>query len=434
MQVSVQTLNGLERQITVAVPAEKIETEIKTRLDSLSKRARISGFRPGKAPLHVIKQHYGDKVQQEVMGEVLESSFYEAVVKEKLRPAGSPHIHPKSRVPGQPLEYTATFEIYPEVSLNSLSGIEIERPSAQITDADVDRVLENIRKQRMEWHVVERVSKAGDRVRVDFKGVLEGGDFPGNEAQDMPVELGKQRMIPGFEEQLAEVSAGVHKSFTLKFPTDYHRAEMAGKEVQFDVKVIAVEEARLPEITEGFVRSLGVSDATLESLRKDVRQNMQRELDSRIQTTLKQNVMDALIKSHPITVPKALVQQEVQLLLKNQNIAQSASNSADQVAANSKLQEFAERRVGLALILSEIVRQQSLKVEPKKLREAVEHFASTYEKPDEVVQWYYADKKRLGEVESYVLENEVVAWVAANARLKDVGSSFDALIKQGQTA
>lgn len=434
MQVSVQTLNGLERQITVAVPAEKIETEIKTRLDSLSKRARISGFRPGKAPLHVIKQHYGDQVQQEVMGEVLESSFYEAVVKEKLRPAGSPHIHPKLRAPGQPLEYTATFEIYPEVSLNSLSGIEIERPSAQITDADVDRVLENIRKQRMEWHVVERASKTGDRVRVDFKGMLEGGDFPGNEAQNMPVELGKQSMIPGFEEQLTEVSAGAHKSFTLKFPIDYHRAEMAGKEVQFDVKVNSVEEARLPEITEDFVRSLGVPDATLDSLRKDVRQNMQRELDDRIQTKLKQNVMDALIKSHPIAVPKALVQQEVQALMKNQNIVQSASNSADQVAANSKLQEFAERRVGLALILSEIVRQQSFKVEPKKLREAVEHFASTYEKPDEVVQWYYADKKRLGEVESYVLENEVVAWVAANAHLKDVGSSFDALIKQGQTA
>ena len=434
MQVSVQTLNGLERQITVAVPAEKIETEIKTRLNSLSKRARISGFRPGKAPLHVIKQHYGDKVQQEVTGEVLESSFYEAVVKEKLRPAGSPHIHPKMREPGQPLEYTATFEIYPEVSLNPFGSMEIERPTAEITEADVDRVLENIRKQRMEWSGVERASKTGDRVRVNFKGALEGGDFPGNEAEDMPVELGKQRMIPGFEENLTGVSAGSQLSFAVRFPSDYHRAEMADKEVQFDVKVNAVEEARLPEITEEFVRSLGVADATVESLRKDVRQNMQRELDNRIQTTLKQNVMDALIKSNPITVPKALVQQEVHALMQNQDIAKSSSNAGDQAAANNKLQEFAERRVGLALILSEIVRQQSFKVEPKKLREAVEHFASTYEKPDEVVQWYYADKKRLGEVESYVLENEVVAWVAANVRLKDISSSFDALIKQGQTA
>ena len=434
MQVSVQTLNGLERQITVAVPAEKIETEIKTRLDSLSKRVRISGFRPGKAPLHVIKQHYGDKVQQEVMGEVLESSFYEAVVKEKLRPAGSPHIHPKMRQPGQPLEYTATFEIYPEVSLNPLSGIEIERPTAEINEADVDRVLENIRKQRMEWSVVERVSKTGDRVRVNFKGALNGGDFPGNEAEDMPVELGKQRMIPGFEENLTGIAAGSHLSFTVRFPPDYHRTEMADKEVQFDVKVNAVEEARLPEITDEFVRSLGVADATVESLRKDVRQNMQRELDDRIQTILKQNVMDALIKSNPITVPKALVQQEVHTLMQNQNIAKSASNASDRAAVNEQLQVVAERRVGLALILSEIVRQQSFKVEPKKLREAVEHFASTYEKPDEVVQWYYADKKRLGEVESYVLENEVVAWVATNSRLKNVDSSFDALIKQGQTA
>ncbi len=434
MQVSVQTLNGLERQITVAVPAEKIESEIKTRLNSLSKRARISGFRPGKVPMHVIQQHYGNQVQQEVTGEVLESSFYEAVVKEKLRPAGSPHIHPKSRQPGQPLEYTATFEIYPEVSLNPFGGIEIERPSAEITEADVDRVLDNIRKQRMEWQVVERASQTGDRVRVDFKGALDGGDFPGNEAQDMPVELGKQRMIPGFEENLTGVSAGAQLSFTLRFPSDYHRAEMAGKEVQFEVKVNAVEEARLPELTEDFVRSLGVADSTVASLRKDVRQNMQRELDDRIQAKLKQNVMDALIKNNPIVVPKALVQQEVQVLMKNENIADSASKSLDQATAKNQLHEFAQRRVGLALILSEIVRQQNLKVEPKKLREAVEHFASTYEKPDEVVQWYYADKKRLGEVESYVLENEVVTWVAANARLKDVGSSFDALIKQGQTA
>ena len=434
MQVSVQTLNGLERQITVAVPAEKIEIEIKTRLNSLSKRARISGFRPGKAPLHVIKQHYGDKVHQEVMGEVLESSFYEAVIKEKLRPAGSPHIHPKARQPGQPLEYTATFEIYPEVSLNPFSGIEIERPTAEITEADVDRVLDNIRKQRMEWSEVQRTSITGDRVRIDFKGALEGGNFPGNEAQNMPVELGKQRMIPGFEDNLIGVSAGAQLSFTLQFPSDYHRAEMAGKEVQFDVKVNAVEESKLPELTPDFVRSLGVADATIESLRKDVRQNMQRELDDRIQTTLKQNVMDALIKSNPIPVPKALVQQEMHALLQNQNIAQSASNSGEPVASNNKLEEFAQRRVGLALILSEIVRQQNFKVEPKKLRQAVEHFASTYEKPDEVVQWYYADKKRLGEVESYVLENEVVAWVAANTVIKDIGSSFDALIKQGQTA
>lgn len=434
MQVSVQTLNGLERQITVAVPAEKIETEIKTRLNSLSKRARISGFRPGKAPLHVIKQHYGDKVQQEVTGEVLESSFYEAVVKEKLRPAGSPHIHPKLRQPGQPLEYTATFEIYPEVSLNPVGDIEIERPTAEITEADVDRVLENIRKQRMEWKVVERVSKTGDRVRVNFKGALEGKDFPGNEAENMPVELGKQLMIPGFEENLTGVTAGSQLSFTVRFPSDYHRSEMAGKEVLFDAKVNAVEEACLPEITEEFVRSLGVADATVESLRKDVRQNMQRELDDRIQTILKKNVMDALINNNPVAVPKALVQQEIYALMQNQNIAKSASNSSDQAAVNDQLRAIAERRVGLALILSEIVRQQGFKVEPKKLREAVEHFASTYEKPDEVVQWYYADKKRLGEVESYVLENEVVAWVAANSRLKNLSSSFDALIKQGQTA
>lgn len=427
MQVSVQTLSGLERQMTVAVPADKIESEIQNRLSAMSKRARLSGFRPGKAPMHVIKQHYGPQIQQEVMGEVLESSFYEAVTKEKLRPAGQPHIHSKSRQPGQPLEYTATFEIYPEVRVSPLSNVEIEKPTASITDADIDRVIENIRKQRMEWVAVDRASKTGDRVRIDFKGSLNGEVFTGGEAKDMPVELGKQRMIPGFEDKLTGVTAGAQLSFNLRFPADYHRPEMADKEVQFEATVNVVEEGRMPELTPEFVATLGVTDGTVESLRNDVRGNMQRELDDRIQTLFKQNAMDALYKNNPLDIPKALVTQEMRALKQQQKMP-------DVAELDSKLEEFARRRVALALLLSEIVREQKIKVEPKKLREAVERFASTYERPDEVIQWYYADKKRLGEVESYVLENEVVAWVATHARVKEVGSTFDALIKQGQTA
>lgn len=427
MQVSVQTLSGLERKITVAVPADKIESEIQNRLSAMSKRARLSGFRPGKAPMHVIKQHYGPQIQQEVMGEVLESSFYEAVTKEKLRPAGQPHIHSKSRQPGQPLEYTATFEIYPEVRVSPLSNVEIEKPTATITDADIDRVIENIRKQRMEWVAVDRASKTGDRVRIDFKGTLNGEVFPGGEAKDMPVELGAKRMIPGFEDNLTGVVAGTQLSFPLKFPADYQRAEMVGKEVLFAATVNAVEEGRLPEMTAEFVATLGVTDGTVASLRADVRGNMQRELDDRIQTAFKQNTMDALYKNNPLDIPRALISQEVHALKQQQKMP-------DVAGMEPHLEEFARRRVALALILSEIVREQKIKVEPKKLREAVERFASTYERPDEVIQWYYADKKRLGDVESYVLENEVVTWIAANARVKEVGTSFDALIKQGQTA
>lgn len=427
MQVSVQTLSGLERQLTVAVPADKIESEIQTRLSTMSKRARLSGFRPGKAPMHVIKQHYGSQVQQEVLGEMLESSFYEAVTKEKLRPAGQPHIHSKNRQPGQPLEYTATFEIYPEVRLAPLNTLDVEKPAATITDADVDRVIDNIRKQRMDWTVVERASKTGDRVRIDFKGSVNGEAFPGGEAMDMPVELGKQRMIPGFEEKLTGVTAGAQLSFTLQFPTDYHRSEMAGKDALFETKVNAIEEGQSPELTPEFIATLGVTDGSVDSLRNDVRNNMQRELNDRIQTVFKQNVMDALYKSNPLDIPKALVTQELHVLKQQQKMPDIAE-------LDSKLEEFARRRVALALLLSDVVREQKIKVESKKLREAVEHFASTYERPDEVIQWYYADKKRLGDVESYVLENEVVAWIAANARVKEVGTSFDALIKQGQTA
>lgn len=428
MQVSVQNLSTLEREITVAVPAERIDSEIRNRLDSLSKRAKVAGFRPGKVPMTVIKQRYGDQVNQEVLGEVLQTSFYEAVLREKLRPAGAPHIHPKARESGQPLEYTAKFEVYPEVKLNSLVGISIDRPVAEISEHDVDSVIENIRKQRSEWVAVERASKTGDRVRIDFRGTKNGDDFPGNQASDMPVEIGKGRMIPGFEDKLTGVSAGAQLSFDLRFPKDYHAQELQDQEVHFEAKVVAVEESRLPEINESFIHALGISDGTVDALRKDVRNNMQREMSDRARAVLKQNVMDALLRTHPIDVPRSLIQQEMNVLKSGQQ-QPVASPEFD-----AKLEVLAHRRVSLGLLLAEIVKQNQIKVEPKKLREAVEHFASTYEKPDEVVQWYYSDKKRLAEVESFVLENEVVDWVVSSARINDVGSTFDALIKQGQTA
>lgn len=427
MQVSVSTLNGLERQISVAVPAERIDNEIRTRLDTMSKRSRIAGFRPGKAPLHVIKQRYGDQIQQEVLGDVLQSSFYEAVSSQKLRPAGSPHIHPKARQAGQPLEYTATFEVYPELHINPLSGVEIERPVAEISEQDVDRVIENIRQQRSTWAEVSRASKTGDRVRIDFRGTRNGNDFPGNHADNMPVELGKGRMIPGFEDKLTGVSAGAALSFELRFPADYHATEMQNADVKFDVKVVAVEESRLPELNDEFIKTLGIAEPSVDALRKDVRQNMQRELDDRARAILKQNVMDALLKSNPVEVPKSLVQQELQSLLEGQTGEKSADFAA-------RLEPVARRRVALGLLLAEIVKQQHIKADPAKLRKAVEHFASTYERPDEVIQWYYSDKRRLAQVESYVFENEVVDWAVANAKVKDVSSTFDALIKQGQTA
>lgn len=428
MQVSVQTLSNLEREMSVAVPAERIEAEISNRLAALSKRAKVAGFRQGKVPMSVIKQRYGDQVSQEVLGELLQSSFYEAVSQQKLRPASAPQINPKMRLLGQPLEYTAKFEVYPEVKVANLAGISIERPVAEITDGDVDRVIENIRKQRMEWINVDRASKTGDRVRIDFHGKKGGEDFPGNQAENMTVELGQGRMIPGFEDKLSGVTAGASLAFDLKFPADYHAEALRDQDVHFEVKVTAVEEPRLPELNEAFLSALGITDGSVETLRKDVRQNLQREVTDRARAVLKQNVMDALLKANPIDVPRALIQQEVNALKADEKVP-SGSPEIDE-----KLEEVGRRRVSLGLLLAEIVKQNQIKVEPKKLREAVEHFASTYEKPDEVVRWYYSDKKRLGEVESFVLENEVVDWLISSATLKDVSSSFDALIKQGQTS
>jgi trigger factor len=428
MQVSVQTLSNLEREISVAVPAERIDAEINNRLDALSKRAKVAGFRPGKVPMSVIRQRYGDQVNQEVLGEMLQASFHEAVSREKLRPAGAPNISTKGRLHGQPLEFTAKFEVYPEIKVKSLEGVTIERPIAEITEADVDGIIENIRKQRMEWVGVERASKTGDRVRIDFHGKKGGEDFPGNQASDMPVELGNGRMIPGFEDKLTGVTAGASVAFDLRFPSDYHAQELRDQDVHFEVKVLAVEEARLPELNEVFVKALGVTDGTVEGLRKDVRQNMQREVTDRARAVLKQNVLDALLKANPTDVPRSLVQQEMNALRSGQQ-QPVASPEFD-----ARLEDLARRRVMLGLLLAEIVRQNQIKVESRKLREAVEHFASTYEKPDEVVRWYYSDKKRLGEVESFVLESEVVDWLVTSATLKDVSTPFDALIKQGQTA
>jgi trigger factor len=428
MQVSVQTLSSLEREISVAVPAERIDAEINNRLDALSKRAKVAGFRPGKVPMSVIRQRYGDQVNQEVLGEMLQTSFYEAVSREKLRPAGAPRISTKGRASGQPLEYTAKFEVYPEIKVATLAGVTVERPVAEISESDVDNVIENIRKQRMEWHAVERPSKTGDRARIDFHGKKGGEDFPGNQAENMPIELGKGRMIPGFEDRLTGVAAGADVSFDLVFPADYHAQELQNQTVHFDVKVIAVEESRLPQLDESFVRALGISEGTVDALRKDVRQNMQREMSDRARAVLKQNVLDALIRANTIDVPHSLVEQEMNVLKSGQQQPVSTPEF------DAKLEVLARRRVALGLLLAEIVKQNQIKVEPKKLREAVEHFASTYEKPDEVVRWYYSDKKRLGEVESFVLENEVVDWLVSSATLKDVSTSFDALIKQGQTA
>ncbi len=314
MQVSVEPVSGLKRKMTIQVPAERIDQEVDKRLQSMKGRVRIDGFRPGKVPLKVIRQRYGRDVFHEVAGEVMQASFYEAVAKEELRPAGAPTIEPRSLEPGKPLEYEATFEVYPEIEPASLEGIEITRPVAEVTDADVDKMLDNLRRQRMGWQEVDRPAQEGDQITVDFEGFVDGEPLEGGKAENMPIVVGGGRLIPSLEEQLAGLEPGEEKTLQVTFPDDYHVEDLAGKAAEFRIRVHKVEEPALPELDDEFARQFGIEEGGIDKLREEVRANMERELRQAIQKDLKTQVMDALLERNEVEVPEALVAEEIKAL------------------------------------------------------------------------------------------------------------------------
>lgn len=432
MQVSVETTSGLERRMTVEVPKEKIDKEVQARLKSLAGKARISGFRPGKVPMKVIQKRYGGQVQQEVIGEVVQSSFYEALTQEKLMPAGQPQIEPKQMADDATgLEFTAVFEIYPEVTLANASTINIERPVVDINDDDINKMIETIRNQQKTWQEVERGAEKDDRVVIDFEGKIDGEVFDGGAGTAMPVELGTNRMIPGFEDQLLGVKIGDEKTLSLSFPEEYHAKDLAGKPVTFDVKVQKVEEAVLPELDDAFAETMGVKEGGLDAFRSQVKENMQRELDNAMKSKIKQQVMDGLFEQNKFDLPKALVDNEINALIEQQK---QTMGKEDLGIDGSIFESQARRRVALGLILSEVIKQNELKVDPSKIRETVEAVASGYEHPEEVVKYYYGDKQRLSEIENYALEEEVVNWVTNNAHVTEKTSNFDEVMNRNNPA
>jgi len=433
MQVSVETTSGLERRMKVAVPKERIESEIEKRLKSLGGQAKIAGFRPGKVPFNVIRQKYGNQVRQEVMGDMLQSSYLEAVSQEKLHPAGPPHIEATDAA-GDNLEFIATFEVYPEVELKGLDSIKVERPVLEITDADIDKMLDNIRGQRKAWAEVERAAQNGDRLTIDFEGSVDGEAFDGGAGKGVEIELGSGRMIPGFEDQLLGAKAGEERTLKVTFPTDYHAAQLAGKEAEFATTVQKVEEAVLPEVNDEFVAALGITEGGVEALRAQVRENMQREGEQRMKSQLKDQVFDGLMGLDLIEVPKVLVDSEVKSLVEQRQAMLKQYGGEVQDIDPSQFEDQARRRVALGLILSEVIQQNKLKVPPARLRESVEQLASGYEHPDEVVKYYYSDKKRLAELENLVLEEMAVDWVVEQAVVTDTPTTFDGLVNPGQTA
>ena len=426
MQVSVEAKEGLERRITVAIPADRIESEVQTRLQNMAPRVKVPGFRPGKVPFNVIKQRYGKEVRQEVEGQVMMSSFYEAVAQENLRPAGQPRFEGLPQPSAEGVEFSATFEIYPEIEVNGVDKVAVERPKVDISEADVDKMIDNLRRQRVEWKEVDKAAEKGDRVILDYYATVGGEDFQGNQGEDLAVELGANRMIDGFEDKLEGVKAGEEREMDLTFPEDYPSEEVKGKQAHFKINVKRVEAGEYPELDDEFAKSYGVAEGGMEKLRADIRENMARELERNVREKLKQQVMDGLVEENPIDLPQALVEEESRRLaeqMKSQMGFQGAGGGQDLPA--ELFTEQARRRVALGLILSEIVKQNDLQASEDQVRERVEEIASAYEQPQEVVQYYMNDRNRRSELESLVLEDQVVDWVLERAQVTDTIKSFD---------
>lgn len=432
MQVSVELGEGLERKLTVQVPAETIDKEVESRLNSMRSRVKIDGFRPGKVPLNVVKQQYGASVIQEVVGEVMQTSLRDAVVQESLNPAGNPTIEPKSMEPGKPLEYVATFEVYPEITLNDISKLEIDRATAEVTDADVDTMIDTLQKQRTTFETVERASKDGDQLTVDFVGSVDGEAFEGGKAEGVPVVLGSKSMIPGFEENLAAKSAGDEFVFEVNFPDDYHAENLKGKLASFDTKVIAVAEPKVAELDDEFAKSFGVEDGSMETLRADIRDNMTRELQSKLQEAVKKNVMDKLLDANDVQVPKALVDHECENLQKQ--MTESGNLQQGMSLPKELFEGEAKRRVGLGLVIGEVVKKSELKPDADRVTAKIEEISKTYEDPQEVVNHYSNNPQLKQGIEGLVMEEMVVDWIVEQAKVTDAPTSFQELMNPAPKA
>lgn len=421
MHVSVESGEGLERRMHIELPLERIQGEVDKRLQQMVRNARLPGFRPGKVPLKLLRQRYGEAVQQEVFGELVQSSFGEAVRQESLRPAGMPKIEPEIDRAQQRYGYTAVFEVLPDLQLAPLSGQTIKRPSAQVTDEDLAHMIERLRVQRTTWERTAGPAERGHRLTISYTGTLDGEPFEGGSGSGSQVELGAGRMIPGFEDGLIGAVEGETRSLDLRFPDGYQRQELAGRPVHFEVRVDAVTRPVLPEVNADFARELGIADGDLERFRADVRSNMERELGQRIKARTKERVMDLLISANPIAIPKALVQEEIRSLKgqMRENLGGGRMELPDAL-----FEESARRRVALGLIIAEIVKQNGIKADPARIRAAVEDMASTYEEPQEVIAYYYGDRQRLAPVESLVLEEQVMQWVLDQVTVEDEPLSF----------
>lgn len=417
--------------MTIAVPAEQVEKEVGAKLRQLAQTARLPGFRPGKAPIKVVENRYGKDVLNEVVANLIDSTLREALTQEKLVPAGGPNVEPTKLGRGEDLEYVASFDVFPEIKRMDIDGIRVERPAYEVTDSDIDSTVDTMRKQRLSWQPVDRPAQDKDRVMIDFEGLVDGVPFPGSKAENFAVVLGEQSLLKEFEESLKGCRGGEQLTPEVEFPADYHGQEVAGKVATFNVTVNEVAEPVYPAVDEEFVKSFGIEDGDIEKLRREVRDNVQREMAERVRRILRQRVFDALIEANDMDLPGKLVEAEIdQLIESNKKILEGQGVPVQRINPDrDNFRESAEKRVALGLIMQAIVEKHDLKPDAARVRERVEAIGAGYEDPAAFVQWYYSDRQRLAQMESMVLEEQVIEQMLASADVRETEISFDELMQ-----
>ena len=430
MQVSIETLDGLERRMTVQIPSEQVSEAVEKKLKDLSKTVRIDGFRPGKVPLKVVQQKYGGHVRQEVIGDVIESSYQEALIQEKVRPAGMPSIDSVSTEEKEDMSYTATFEIYPEVETLKLESIEVEKPKVEISDKDFDAMLQKLREQRKGWKETKGAAKKGFQVMVDFEGRIDGELFEGGAGKDMAVEIGAGQMLPEFEAGLEGVKAAEQRTVEVNFPDDYHGAEVAGKKAEFTLKANKVSKPELPELDEEFAKGFGVEDGDLEKMRADIRANMEKEKNDRLKLNIKNKVMTGLLEHNEIIAPSAMVNDEINNLRAQaaQRMGQDPESVDETSFPNELFSAEATRRVQLGLLIAEVIKSEKIESNQELVDSAFEEMAVAYEQPDQVREYYRHNQQARSGIEGMVLEDQVVAHILDKAKVTEKEASFDDLM------
>lgn len=432
MRVSIESSKGLKRKMKIQLPAEQFDKAFDAKLKSIAKTAKLAGFRPGKVPLKVIRQKYGATVEKEILSDLMQRSYGQAIAQEKLKPAGLPQIDVKPAKPGHDVEFTAVFEVYPEIKLGDLQKLKIQQPQVEIQEDDIEKMLDTLRRQRAEWVDVQRPAANGDRLRIDFEGTIDGQSFEGGNAQNISLVLGSNQMIEGFEEQLVGINTGGERAVKVKFPKDYPKTELQGKKAEFKVLCHTVAEQKLPEVNEDFIKSYGVQEGGLEALKKELRQHMERELAENSRSYVKRQLMDGLLEMHKVDLPDVLVDQEIQQLQQQALQRMGMPNGAAAHLPKDLFEEQARRRVSLALLMAKIFEEKKLKADSSAVKAKIEQLAAQYEEPEKVVQYYLSNKNLYRQVESLVIEDQVITMLLEQAKTSQKNMRFNELIEANQ--